>query len=141
MRKAAVLILMVFGAYVLVNSVVEIILSISYLHSNLGASIHLYINTFVYVFLNVFLMVCGAFIVTGGVFCLKRRYWGLCLASGLIAALIGISPVVEALVRGIPLPLIMQIRYRMNWVIWLLVGGAVVSIIFIIRRRKEWLEI
>jgi len=132
MRKAAAVILMVSGVYVLVNSVVLMITCLSYSHSE-GNPVILFIAQIS----NMFLMFCGAFVVVGGVFCLKRRDWGLCLASGLISVLIGIYPVVKELVPGSSL----LAELPVNWGMWLLVSGAVVSIIFIIGRKKEWSEI
>ena len=74
-------------------------------------------------------IVFGAFLVTGGVLCLKRRYWGLCLASALLALFIGISFVVEPLLHG---------HFFMTWDTWILVLGATISTIFISGTKKEW---
>ena len=122
MRKAAGVILMVLGAYFVVGTLVVLILSGIRMIAYGGYMVN---------------MVCGAFAITGGVFCLKRKYWGACLVSGLLALLTAILPVAEASQRGGVLLHMML----MNLVIWMLVGGAVVSIIFIIRRKKEWSEI
>ena len=123
MRKAAGVILIALGAYAFISSVVFLILSS--MHGGSG------------LYRFVFAMVYGAFVVAGGVFCLKRKYWGACLISGLIVVLDWIVPVVEALARGSNL----GVWLLMNWVMWIVVVGAVVSIIFIIRRKKEWQEI
>ena len=122
MRKAAGVILMVLGAYFLITTLVVLILSGIRMIAYAGYMVN---------------MVCGAFAITGGVFCLKRRYWGACLVSGLVAFLTAILPVAYASQRGSVLLHMML----MNWVIWMLVGGAVVSIIFIIHRKKEWSEV
>jgi uncharacterized membrane protein HdeD (DUF308 family) len=132
MRKAAGIMLMVSGVYVLVNSVVLIIASLSFARSAGNPVILLIVQIS-----NMFLMFCGAFVVIGGVFCVKRRDWGLCLASGLIAVLIGIYPVVKEPVPGSYL----LAELPVNWGMWLLVSGAVLSMIFIITRKKEWSEI
>jgi len=71
----------------------------------------------------------GAFFITGGVLCLMRRYWGLCLASALLALFIGISFVVEPLLHG---------HLLMTWDTWILVVGAVISTVFISGTKKEW---
>ena len=113
---------MVLGAYFLITTLVVLILSGIRMIAYAGYMVN---------------MVCGAFAIAGGVFCLKRRYWGACLVSGLVAFLTAILPVAYASQRGSVLLHMML----MNWVIWMLVGGAVVSIIFIIRRKKEWSEI
>jgi len=123
MRKAAGVILMVLGAYAFISSVVFLILSS--MHGGSG------------LYRFVFVMVYGAFVVAGGVFSLKRKYWGACLVSGLIVVLDWIVPVVEALARGSNL----AVWLLMNWVMWIVVVGGVVSVIFIILRKKEWQEI
>ena len=71
----------------------------------------------------------GAFLITGGVLCLRRRYWGLCLASALLALFIGISFVVEPLLHG---------YFLMTWDTSILILGAVISTIFISLTKKEW---
>lgn len=125
MRKAAAIILMVQGAVILVGALVGFVL----FGLRGGAGF--------YAFGHIFSMICGAFVVTGGVYCLKRRHWGACLVSGLILVLLRILPVLEELGRGSPL---LRVRL-MDWVLWIVVGAAVVPIIFIIRRKKEWPEI
>jgi len=127
MRKAAAIILMVLGALILVGGVVYLILS----GMSGGAGF--------YAFRYILNMICGAFVVTGGVFCLKRRHWGACLVSGLIVVLLGINPVLEQLGRG--WPLLPMLAGSWSWIMWIRVIAAVVSIIFIIRRKKEWSEI
>jgi hypothetical protein len=74
-------------------------------------------------------IVLDAFLVTGGVLCLKIRYWGLCLASALLALFLGIFAVVEPLLSG---------HFFMTWDTWILVIGAVISTIFISVTKKEW---
>jgi len=75
----------------------------------------------------------GALLVIGGVFCLRRRYWPACLASALLALFIGISSTISSLQLPPPVgPLFM------TWGTWIMIGGAAISTIFIIRRRKDW---
>ena len=133
MRKAAGIMLMVSGVYIVVSSVVLMITALSYMYSSGEGNP---VILFIVQISNMFLTVCGAFVVVGGVFCLKRRDWGLCLASGLIAVLIGIYPVVRELV----FEMYFLAELPVNWGMWLLVSGAVLSIIFIITRKKEWSE-
>ena len=79
-------------------------------------------------------IVPSAFFVIGGVFCLRRKYWRVCLASASFAALIGIFVVVTvSLGRAIFL--------GEGWIPWIAVLAAVISVIFISRTRKEWQEI
>jgi len=82
----------------------------------------------------------GALLVIGGFFCLKKRYWGACLASALLALFIGVSSTIDMLryiltTRVEPL-LVGPIS--MTWGIWILALGAVISTIFICLTKKEW---
>jgi hypothetical protein len=124
MRKAAGIILMVQGAMFLVGGVVGLIM-------RGGAGLP--------VFSIIVTIVCGGSVVAGGLFCLKRRQWGACLFSGLIVVLLYMRPVFEDLGRRRSLgPLLTG---ELSWLAWILFGAAVVSIIFIVRRKKEWQEI
>jgi len=118
---------MVLGASLLVGAVVSLI----QIGMRGGAGL--------YAFRPILNVICGAFVVTGGVFCLKRRHWGACLVSGLIVVLLAMLPILEQLGRGWPVGPMLTMSW--SWVVWILVGAAVVSIIFIIRRKKEWSEI
>lgn len=79
----------------------------------------------------------GALLVAGGVFCLKRRYWGACLASALVALLIGIPSTIDY-VRWIKTGMGPSGPISMTWGIWILLLGAVISTIFISLTKKEW---
>jgi hypothetical protein len=82
----------------------------------------------------------GAFFVAGGVFCLKRRYWGLCRASALFALFIGISSTIDYLrhiATGRMGPL-SDGPVFMVWGIWIMVGAAIVSTILILLAKKRW---
>jgi hypothetical protein len=82
----------------------------------------------------------AALLISGGVFCLQRRYWGACLASALVALFIGISSTIDY-VRYITTYIRPLGPISMTWGIWILLLGAVISTIFIIRRKKEWQKI
>ena len=124
MRKAAAIILMVQGAMFLVAAVVALIM-----RGGAGLS----------VFNNILNMICGGSVVIGGLFCLKRRQWGACLFSGLIVVLLYMRPILEDIGRGRSLR--PMLTGELSWLAWILFSAAVVSIIFIIRRKKEWQEI
>jgi hypothetical protein len=79
-------------------------------------------------------IVPSAFFIIGGVFCLRRKHWGVCLASASFAAIIGIFVVVM-------LSLGRAIYMGEWWRPWIVVVAAVISVIFISRTRKEWQEI
>jgi membrane protease YdiL (CAAX protease family) len=71
--------------------------------------------------------------VCGGVFCLRKKYWRVCLASASFAVFMAIVTVVEPSVRlG---------RLLMPWIAWFVVIGAVISTVFIAVSKKEWQEI
>lgn len=78
-------------------------------------------------------IVWSGFFVAAGVLCLKRKYWGLCLAPALIVFLIRIPSVVAQLPNGIPISVV--------WGYWIPVIGALISTIFICLSKKEWQEI
>jgi hypothetical protein len=73
------------------------------------------------------------FFVTGGVFCLREKYWRVCLASASFAVFMAIFTVVElSVVLG---------RLATPWIDWFVVIGAVVATVFICLTKKEWQEI
>jgi len=124
MRKAAGIILIIFGAL----GVISVVILLTGL-----------VNTFS--FIPVFMVptilleiVPSGFFVIGGVFCLRRRYWRVCLASASFAALIGIFVVVALLLGS-------AIFLAEAWIPWIAVLAAVISVIFISLTRKEWQEI
>ena len=124
MRKAAGIILIIFGAL----GVISLVILLTGL-----------VNTFSFIpvlMLPTILLeiVPSAFFVIGGVFCLRRKYWRVCLASASFAALIGIFVVVT-------LSLGRAIFLGEGWIPWIAVLAAVISVIFISRTRKEWQEI
>ena len=71
-------------------------------------------------------------IITGGVFCLKRRYWRLCFALSLWLLLFMILFLLS-------LPSI-EIRFRYIWVPCFLIPMGILPQIFICLRRSEWSE-
>jgi len=77
-------------------------------------------------------IVPSAFFVIGGVFCLRRKHWRVCVASASFAALIGIFVVVMLLLSRV---------IGEGWITWIVLLAAVISIIFISRTKKEWQEI
>jgi predicted neutral ceramidase superfamily lipid hydrolase len=122
MRKAAGIILIIFGAFELGPIIIGVIgLSVSgFLYSPLWWPI---------IFQEI---VWSGFFVAAGVLCLKRKYWGLCLATALLVFLIRTPWVVEQLLNEIPISII--------WGYWIRVIGALISTIFISLRKKEWKE-
>lgn len=107
MRKAAGIMLIILGTYVLVVEVIPMI----------RIGIHFFPT-------YVLPIVLGAFIATGGIFCIRKRYWGLCLASAIAAVFTGYMWLIASESRN------------PEWVIIPILG--ILPIIFVCGRRKEW---
>ena len=124
MRQAAGIILIVLA----VSGLVALIISVR-------ALIGLHIPSFTSVsFLLPMIysqIVWDGFFVAAGVLCLKRKYWGLCLAWALFALLAQISVVGPPLLRG---------HFSTDWQTWIWVIGALISTIFIFLTKREWQE-
>jgi hypothetical protein len=121
MRIAAGIILIILG----ISRLIGWIIGLS------SYEIHILSRSFMLWGIVYWAIVFGGFLVAAGVLCLKRKYWGLCLATALFALLSGISPVVEPLLSG---------HLLMDWRDWILVVGALISTIFISLTKKEWQE-
>ena len=76
---------------------------------------------------DLFVIIASVFIVTGGVFCLMRKVWGLCFASALVAILFMII-------------WLMGSRLAETWLTWLISIVGTLPIIFVCVRRREWQE-
>ena len=74
---------------------------------------------------------CGL-LVAGGVLCLKRRHWGVCLVSAVVTLSLWIAPVVMMLLEG---------SFSALWRFAIQVPGALISTVFISLTKKEWQEI
>jgi len=77
--------------------------------------------------IDVFFVIAGVFIVTGGVFCLMRKVWGLCFASALVAIFIMILYLTGS-------------RFALPWLTWLISIMGTLPIIFVCVRKREWQE-
>lgn len=124
MRKAAGIVLIIFGAWAVI-SLVRLLTGL--------------VNTFSFIPVSMVPTILLqsapiAFFIIGGVFCLRRKHWRVCLASASFGALIGIFVVVTVSVGR-------AIYTGEGWVPWVATTAAVISVIFISRTRKEWLEI
>ena len=86
--------------------------------------------------LTVFMFAWTIFAFIGGILCLMRRHWGVCLASAIAAVVLGIFGVPLAGVGwGIPGFLAGIVGFP------LVLAGGIASTVFISRRKKEWQEI
>ena len=110
MRKAAGIVLIVIGMYVVVVEV-----------TSLSAISWPFFPPYVLP------IVLGVFVVTGGIFCIMKRYWGLCLGSALGAVGIGYRWLIASESR------------TPEWVIIPILG--ILPIILVCIRRKEWKEL
>jgi len=74
-------------------------------------------------------IILGVFVITGGVFCLIKKVWGLCLASALLAVFTAIVSLMGSSMGGFS---------SSNWIAWSLILVGIVSTIFVCVTRKEW---
>ena len=85
--------------------------------------------------LGLIVIISAVFIITGGVFCLKRKYWKLCFASSLVLLLFMIFD----LYFRFPVAFELNIPREVNMRLSLPLG--ILPLIFICLRRSEWQEI
>jgi hypothetical protein len=84
-------------------------------------------------FVNLVMVISALFFVTGGVFCIRRKYWRVCLASSLLllvilALLLLILWVVWSLLSP----------YAAVWWILVPIPVGILPIIFVCLRKREW---
>ena len=125
MRIAAGIILIILG----IARIVNMIISMSVLPGSFIDSHSLFEGLWIFGYWPI---VYGALFVTGGILCIGKKYWGLCLISALLALIGGIHTVVQALMLGDSI---------IPWWSWILIVGALISTIFISLAKKEWQEI
>ena len=92
-------------------------------------------GTFDLPFSNLVTVISALFSVTGGVFCLKRKYWAVCFASALLllvltALLIFILSILCSLGNEYTPP---------GWS-WFPIPVGILPIIFVCLRKREWSE-
>ena len=75
--------------------------------------------------LDLFEILCAAFLITGGVFCLKRRYWKVCFSSALLAVII----MILFLTGPLDTP---------TWLTWFVIITGILPIVFVSLRKTEW---
>jgi hypothetical protein len=124
MRKAAGIILIALGVLFISLLIYTVVgLGITTYRAPFDGSIEgLYTGVFIVVF-----AISAAFHIAGGIFCLWREYWRVCLASASFAVFIGFFGVV--------------LFYWIDWPIWVMLVAAVIAVVFILRTKKEWQEI
>ena len=89
--------------------------------------------------LGILMFAWTIFAFIGGILCLMRRYWGVCLASAISAVVLGIFIFGFALLFvgwwGIPGFVSGIVGFP------LVLAGGIASTVFISLRKKEWQEI
>ena len=113
MRKAAGIILIILGLWLLFFSFLVIVIERS-------------INT--YTLVSILWMVCSAFLVAGGILCLKKKYLELCWGSAFLAAFFYIGTLVVSFTGW-------------TWLNWICAILGTIPIIFVSLRNSEWKEI
>ena len=114
MRKAAGIMLIIFGMFLL-NTVISALR---------GYDIHVY-----QIVSNLLMIIPVAFLITGGIFCLQKKYWRACLASVWLAVFI----MLVSLIGSLP--------YGLDWLSWVFSVLGTLSIIFVYLTKEEWKEI
>jgi hypothetical protein len=137
MRKAAGIILITLGA-LFVWGLIDI-LATFYIMSHSPLMVFIPHPSFV---LLLGLVVAAAFLITGGIFCLREKYWGVCLASASFAVFFVVFNIVYLLDLS---PFYWESSWSYyiytGWPIWVMLVGGGISIIFVLRTKKEWQEI
>jgi len=111
MRKAAGIILIIFGMFLL-NTVI---------YALRGYDIHVY-----EIVSNLSMIIPVAFLITGGVFCLIKKYWRVCLASAWLAVFIMLMSWIGSLPNDLA------------WLSWVFSILGTLSIIFVYLTKEEW---
>ena len=75
---------------------------------------------------NLLMIIPVAFLIMGGIFCLMKKYWRVCLASAWLAVFI----MLVALIGSPP--------YGLDWLSWVFSILGTLSIIFVYLTKKEW---
>ena len=114
MRQAAGIMLIIFGIFLL-NTMVSAL-----------SDFNIHVRQII---LNLLMIIPTAFLIAGGIFCLRKNYWRVCLASAWLAVLFMIM-----WWAGSP-------PYRLDWLPWVFSILGTLSIIFVYLTKKEWQEI
>jgi hypothetical protein len=95
-----------------------------------------------------FPIIPAVFVITGGVLCLKRKYWILCFTSSLVLLLLDLYLFLAFNFRSlnIPLPLNSYPLPSATWfppsfLDWVFTLSGILPIIFVCLRKREWQEI
>ena len=136
MRKAAGIILITLGV-LFVCGLIDILVILNMVHFSI---ITVVTPRPSFVFL-LGLVVAAAFRITGGIFCLRRKYWRVCLASTSFAVLFVVFNIVSfSDLSPFSWGWAWSDYIYMGWPIWVMLVAAVISVIFVLRTKREWQE-
>jgi len=114
MRQTAGIMLIIFSM-LLLNTMV---------YALRGYDIHVY-----QIVSNLLMIIPVAFLITGGIFCLQKKYWRVCLASAWLAVFIMIVSLTGSPPSGL------------EWLSWVFSILGTLCIIFVYLAKIEWHEI
>jgi hypothetical protein len=113
MRIAAGILMVAFALFLLIDGVFSV--------SHYGMDVY-------ELAFSLLLIVPTAFVFAGGVFCLERKYWKVCLASASLAAFIMILWLTGHAAGSI-------------WLAWVVSMVGTFPIVFVCLTKREWQEI
>ena len=76
----------------------------------------------------------AAFFIACGIFCLRRKYWRVCLASASFGVLLSLCDLASG-------GWVFSGNIAMGSIPWVVLVAALIAVIFIGLRKKEWQEI
>jgi len=112
MRQAAGILMVAFALF-MVRDVSSVLSFMAFLWPFYGLGLGLL----------VVLLAAAAFVIVGGVFCLARRYWKVCLASAVVTVIIMI---------------LLWINERDSVLAWIVSMVGTFPIVFVLLARKDW---
>jgi hypothetical protein len=91
------------------------------------------VGTFDLPFVNLVMVVSALFFVTGGVFCLMRKYWKVCFASSLLLLVVLALLLLIFWILWSLLP-----PYAPVWWMAVPIPVGILPIVFVCVRRRDW---
>jgi hypothetical protein len=91
------------------------------------------VGTYDLPFVNLVVVISALFFVTGGVFCLRRKYWKVCFASSLLLLVLSGFLLFILWVLWLLLP-----PYGPVWWLVVPIPVAILPIVFVCLRRRDW---
>ena len=76
--------------------------------------------------LKLLVILTTVFVITGGVFCLKRKYWVICVISSVVLCCFS--------------TMLSYVFFPYGLGLYLVVPGGFISLIFVCLRKREWQE-